>query len=141
MPVYVGDLLKEAMALDHADGYAVMLIRAHIWQNGPIPDDNLQLAKITMMASRRWLRRRHNITPFFAIVDGFWTDHKLMAEREKAQRLRDIAAENGKKGGRKKNNPAGSENKTQRQSSSPSPKDIPLPEGRITRGAVEKIWG
>lgn len=140
MPVYVGDLLKEAMALDHADGYAVMLIRAHIWQNGPIPDDPKQLAKITMMEPRRWLRRYKNIKPLFAIVDGFWTDHDLMSKREKAQQRRDIAVENGKKGGRPKASPVGYENKTQRVSSSASAKHIPLPRvGRSSKGGSE-IW-
>lgn len=140
MPVFVGDLLKEAMALDHADGYAVILIRAHIWQNGPIPDDTRQLAKITMMEPRRWLRRYKNIKPFFAIVDGFWTDHDLMAKREKAQQRRDIAVENGKKGGRPSNNPVGSENKTQRVSSSASAKHIPYQEEGSSTGGSVGIW-
>lgn len=80
---------------------AYMLLIMECWTSGgSVPDDDEDLAAITLMTARDWAKMRPKLERFFAIADGTWTHQRVVEELAYAKALSDINRENGKKGGR-----------------------------------------
>lgn len=100
MPLYVGDWDGDTAHLDcEQDGAYGRLVR-HYWRNGPLPDDDAQLARVVRMNLPRWKKIRGVIQAFFIIVNGRWTHKRVDAElikwAEKRRRFLERASAGGK---------------------------------------------
>lgn len=79
MPLYVGDWDSGTRHLDcEQDGAYGRLVR-HYWRNGPLPDDDLQLARIVGISRNKWQKLRAILAAFFVIEAGRW-NHKRVDE-------------------------------------------------------------
>lgn len=80
MPLYIGDWDSGTRHLDcEQDGAYGRLVR-YYWRNGPLPDDDAQLARIVGMPLARWRKQRPVIAAFFTVSDGRWTQKRIDAE-------------------------------------------------------------
>lgn len=80
MPLYIGDWDSDTRHLDcEQDGAYGRLVR-HYWRNGPLPDDDAQLARIVGMALARWRKVRPTLAAFFTVSDGRWSHKRVDAE-------------------------------------------------------------
>ena len=144
MPFYIANHLQECEGLDHVEAHFLILMRAHIWTHGPIPNKPAVLAKVCKWEAKRVAKRAAKCLTFFELKDGCWTDEAILAERAKAQHRREVARKNGSKGGRPNSNPAGSFQESHGETSIPIPSNYPLPESSVSStevitGGVE-IW-
>lgn len=170
MPLYIGDYQKDTMRLTTQQHGAYLLMLMEYWINGPLPDDNEDLAAITKMSLTEWKKHRKKLQRFFTVEGGSWHNKRADEEKEAATYRREVARKNGRKGGRprKNNNPGktygfsnGGENETQekptgfnpvskngvfqnpKKSSSPSPssKYSPYPEESDTQVSTGCVGG
>lgn len=99
MALYVGDFLKSTLALNTRQVGAYMLLRMEYWQRqGSLPDDDEELAVITRMTLKDWLKDRPKLTRYFEIKNGQWILHDLEFELVRAKKNRDLAVEKGRRG-------------------------------------------
>lgn len=83
MPLYTGDWDSDTRHLDcEQDGAYGRLVR-HYWRNGPLPDDDAQLARIVGMALARWRKVRPVLAAFFTVTEGRWSHKRVDAELER----------------------------------------------------------
>jgi uncharacterized protein YdaU (DUF1376 family) len=103
MPLYIADYLGDTMHLNGAQHGAYLLLLMHHWRNGPLPDDEAQLASIARTDINVW---RKAIAPivmkFFDLGDEGFTQKRLIAERDFASDLTDKRAIAGKAGATKR---------------------------------------
>lgn len=98
MPLYLGDYLADTMHLNGAQHGAYLLLLMHYWRNGPLPDDDAQLANIAKTEPKAWRGMNSVIRAFFT-TDGRRLRQKRMdKERSKADGISDGRSEAGKKG-------------------------------------------
>jgi uncharacterized protein YdaU (DUF1376 family) len=113
MPWYVGDYLRDTAHLTTLEHGAYLLLIAHYWERGPLPDDDNQLATITRMHVEKWRRIRPKLVRFFDVwletqpsseasaeqlVSKCWFHKRIDAELQKAEIIsikRKIAGRNG----------------------------------------------
>jgi uncharacterized protein YdaU (DUF1376 family) len=100
MPLYVADWDADTRHLNcEEDGAYGRLVR-HYWRNGPLPDNDTQLARIVGMDLRRWRKMRPVIAGFFVINEGKWrhkrVDDELVRWAERRQRAIERAAAGGR---------------------------------------------
>ena len=151
MPIYIGDYIADTMRLSTEQHGAYLLMLMEQWMSGPLPDDDDELAAITRMPIDKWLSIREKMARFYVVDGGTWTQLRLESEKMAAEKRRDAASNNGKKGGRPRKSetqkkpigkpvgkpigepagePSSKAKRNPRKSSSPSPsptqpKDIP----------------
>lgn len=102
MPLYIGDWDSGTRHLDcEQDGAYGRLVR-HYWKNGPLADDDAQLARIVGMEARRWKKIRPVIAAFFVIGDGVWRHKRVDEELVRWADKRRKAIERASAGGRAK---------------------------------------
>lgn len=102
MPLYIGDWDSGTRHLDcEQDGAYGRLVR-HYWKNGPLPDDDAQLARIVGMELRRWKKVRSAIQAFFIVADGIWRHKRVDEELVRWAEKRRKAIERASAGGRAK---------------------------------------
>lgn len=102
MPLYIGDWDSGTRHLDcEQDGAYGRLVR-HYWKNGPLPDDDAQLARVVGMPLRRWRQVRLVLSAFFVITDGRWNHNRVDAELVRWGEKRRRAIERASAGGRAK---------------------------------------
>lgn len=102
MPLYIGDWDSGTRHLDcEQDGAYGRLVR-HYWKNGPLPDDDAQLARIVGMVISRWRKVRAVLAPFFTIADGVWRHKRVEEELVRWSEKRARAIEKAAAGGRAK---------------------------------------
>jgi uncharacterized protein YdaU (DUF1376 family) len=88
-PLYIGDYLADTRKLsrDQHGGYLLLLFEHYL--HGPLPDDDEQLARITLSATlSEWEKLRKALAPYFDVHDGFWHHSRVEAELEKMRKLR-----------------------------------------------------
>ncbi len=92
MPLYVGDWLRDTLALDARRRDALLLIKMAYWVNqGPLTDSNDSMANIARVSAEGWMQIRPSLEPFFVVDGGYWRDEHLDAEIIKA--LENFAAQ------------------------------------------------
>ena len=96
MPLYVGDYLGDTGHLTTAQHGAYLLLMMHYWRKGELPDDDVQLSKITKLPLRTWCDYRPVLQNFFH--DG-WKHKRIDMELERMMRVSEKRAIAGKKGG------------------------------------------
>lgn len=95
MPLYVSDYRGDTMHLSAAQHGAYLLLIMHYWQQGGLPDDDEQLARIASMSISEWRRNRPIVRAFFG--EG-WRHHRIdrvMAEAVEAYEKRSAAGKAG----------------------------------------------
>jgi len=124
MPLYVGDYLADTGHLSACEHGAYLLLLMHYWRNGPLPDNDKQLAAIARLDRKTWVSDvGPTIREFFVLEDGRL--HQKRADQERAK-WADISAkrrEAGKAGAQAKHHP--------------KPPDPPLANARQTDGKCQ----
>jgi uncharacterized protein YdaU (DUF1376 family) len=97
MPLHIGDYLKETAHLSAAEHGAYVLLIMHYWAKGSLPDDDVQLARITRMGPAQWRKARPVIQEFF---QGGWKhkriDEEIVAATERYEKFAKAGRESGK---------------------------------------------
>jgi uncharacterized protein YdaU (DUF1376 family) len=97
MPLHIGDYLKETTHFGAAEHGAYLLLIMHYWAKGSLPDDDVQLARITRMSLGQWRKARPTIQSFFH--DG-WKhqriDEEIVAATERYEKFAKAGRESGK---------------------------------------------
>ena len=92
LPLYVADYRADTARLSTEQHGAYLLLLMDQWMNGPIPDDDDVLARITGLMLGAWLKHRPSIEPFFVIGgDGVrtWSSRRLEVERQAVHQRRE----------------------------------------------------
>jgi uncharacterized protein YdaU (DUF1376 family) len=103
MPLYVGDYLRDTSRLTTEQHGAYLLLIFDYWVNGPLPDDDAQLATICRIAKHEeWRLLRPLLSGFFRISRGFWhhkrIDFERRLRRQKTQSIHEARSNAGSKG-------------------------------------------
>lgn len=89
MPMYWGDYLGDTGHLTTAQHGAYLLLIAHHWRTGPLPDDDRQLCKIARADPRTWSATlRPVVAQFFRIEGGRWYQDRVIREADKALEIK-----------------------------------------------------
>ncbi|MFL0356686.1 YdaU family protein [Erythrobacter sp. GH1-10] len=88
MPIYVGDYLASTQRLSTVQHGAYFLLRLDYWKNGPPPDDDDILARITRLSIEDWRQIRPTIERFFEVERGQWLSEQLDKELKEARENR-----------------------------------------------------
>ena len=80
MPLYIADYLADTSRLTTEQHGAYLLLLIDYWRNGPLPDDDAVLAKITRMSPDAWSNARSTLQAFFKHDAGKWTHKRVEAE-------------------------------------------------------------
>ena len=96
MPLYVGDYLGDTGHLTTAQHGAYLLLMMHYWRKGELPDDDVQLSKITKLPLRTWGDYRPVLQQFF---HSGWKHKRIDAELERLVKLSEKRSIAGQKGG------------------------------------------
>jgi uncharacterized protein YdaU (DUF1376 family) len=101
MPMYWGDYLRDTPHLSTTEHGAYLLIIAHYWCTGPIPNETSRLARITRMSYQEWVSLRGGLLPFFTLdLSTNRLHHKRIdAELEKSEKILAKRQLAGAKGG------------------------------------------
>ncbi|HEV7352570.1 MAG TPA: DUF1376 domain-containing protein [Brevundimonas sp.] len=71
MPLYVSDYLRKTMHLSTVEHGAYLLLIMHAWTNdGMIPSDDAQLARITRMPLAQWRKIKAEVLSFWTMPGG-----------------------------------------------------------------------
>jgi uncharacterized protein YdaU (DUF1376 family) len=96
MPMYWGDYFRDTRHLSRGQHGAYCLLIGHYWSTGSLPDDDRQLAQITLSTPEEWQADKPVLQAFFH--DG-WKHKRVDAElRRSADNYARLAAA-GQKGG------------------------------------------
>lgn len=98
MPVFLGDYQKHTKRLTTEQHGCYFLLMQDYWINGPPPDDDGVLARITGCSEHSWSTNRAALEKFFVIENGIWRQKRIDSELDKAATRKDkaIAAANAK---------------------------------------------
>lgn len=77
---------------------ALLLLKAHLWNIGPIPDDDIALARITATSPAEWKKLRKSIEPLFIVKYGEWQREDWNDELEAAFAAVNKARQKSQKG-------------------------------------------
>lgn len=94
MPMYWADYQKKTNHLSTIEHGAYMLLIAHYWVNGALPDDDKKLSRIARLTLDEWMEIRSTISEFF--YDG-WKHHRLEEEFAIADSASEIARDKARK--------------------------------------------
>src|SRR4051812_24233560 len=95
MPLYIGDYRADTTHLNAAQHGAYLMLIMHYWQQGELPDDDEQLARIACMSIGEWRKNRAVIRAFFG--EG-WRHKRIDHEIDRAIEKHQSRAKAGKKG-------------------------------------------
>ena len=84
MPLWIGDYLADTMHLTGPEHGAYLLLLMHSWRNGPLPDDDRQLAAIARTDRAAWKDIGPTIRTFFQATPAGLVQKRLEAERANA---------------------------------------------------------
>jgi uncharacterized protein YdaU (DUF1376 family) len=98
MPIYWGDFLRDTRHLNKLQRDSYMMLIAHYWTVGALPNDDRQLARITDCTLEEWRADRPVLQAFFH--DG-WHHKRVEAELRRATERIAKARLAGKLGGEK----------------------------------------
>ena len=102
MPLFVADYLADTAHLTAVQHGAYLLLIMNYWQRGgPLPNDDVKLARIARMSKRDWARNRDEILEFFSIQENTLhhsrIDDELARVEAKSLKCRDAALANAKR--------------------------------------------
>lgn len=100
MPIYINDYLGDTMELDENGHGIYLLLMFQYWKKGPLTKDTTKLMKIARTNNLELLKEILN--DYFIDYPDCFIHRRVEEEKMKANTRRDIAIENGKKGGRPK---------------------------------------
>lgn len=86
MPLYVADYLADTIRLTTVEHGAYLLLIIQYWNDGSLPSDDDELARIVRMPKRDWMKIRSRIAPFFR--EG-WKHKRIDEELAKASEISD----------------------------------------------------
>ncbi len=136
MPFYVSDYIADTMHLGTLEHGAYVLLIAHYWRHGGLPDDDLKLARIVRATAEQWSEIRPALRPFFG--EG-WTHKRIDSELVQAAEKYARRASAGRSGGlasgsaRRSNAPAMSD---QTESNAEARLNQPQPEKIKEEGVI-----
>ncbi len=90
MPLYIGDYLKDTRRLSTLEHGAYLLLIMEYWQQGGLPDDDAQLARIAGLSLSEWRSVRPTLSSFF--TNG-WNHERIERELAQAKDKQDKARE------------------------------------------------
>jgi uncharacterized protein YdaU (DUF1376 family) len=123
MPLYVADYLADTAHLDATASGAYLHLIMHYWQNGGLPDDDRQLARIAKVSSHNWKKLCPVIRKFFH--DG-WKHKRVEEELLRADEISGKRSEAAKAGHeRRRANVGANAQQKQTQSQSQPQESIP----------------
>lgn len=96
MPFYIGDYIADTGHLSTVQHGAYMLLIMNYWVRGGLPLDDRQLATITKLPMRDWLKHRPVLAMFF---EEGWRHRRLDLELAKAVEKKDKRRVAGSRGG------------------------------------------
>lgn len=99
MPLYIGDYLKHTKRLSTLEHGAYLLLIMDYWVSGHIDNDDEQLARITGLSIKDWVKIKPKITAFFVLVECQWRHARIEEELTIAQDKKFAAHERAIKGG------------------------------------------
>ena len=83
---YLGDAYH--LSTEEHGAYFLLLIAAWRTPECRLPDDDHFLARVTKATIKRWRERlRPAVAPFWDIANGYWTQKRLLREREKTKTI------------------------------------------------------
>lgn len=96
MPLFVADYLADTAHLTPAQHGAYLLLIMNYWQRGgPLPNDDVRLARIVRMSKRDWAHNRNDILEFFHEQDNLLhhvrIDSELSRVEAKSLKCKDAA--------------------------------------------------
>lgn len=77
---------------------SLLLLKMHLWRIGPIPDDDVALARITATSPAEWKKLRKIIEPLFIVKYGEWQREDWSGELEAAYEAVNKARQKSQKG-------------------------------------------
>ena len=96
MPFYWGDYFRDTRHLSKGQHASYLMLIGHYWTHGGLPDDDRQLANITLSTIEEWQADKPILQAFF--YDG-WTHKRIEHEIHRTEDLRAKRATAGQKGG------------------------------------------
>ena len=86
IPWWVDDWTASTAKLTHVEECSYHRILMEMWrQNGHLPNDDAELARIARLRLDRWMQIAHRIRAFLTVDDLGITQKRLLEERQKAQ--------------------------------------------------------
>jgi uncharacterized protein YdaU (DUF1376 family) len=96
MPFYWGDYFSHTRHLTKSQHASYLMLIGHYWTIGSLPDDDQQLAQITLSTPEEWKADKPVLQAFF--YDG-WKHRRIEHEMHRTADLRAKRAAAGQKGG------------------------------------------
>lgn len=100
MPLHIGDYLADTVRLNTEQHGAYLLLLMECWRKGPPPANDMDLAGITRLDLRGWLRNKRTLLRFFSQREGKLFHQRIEEERAEARRQRSALRERAVKGAR-----------------------------------------
>lgn len=95
MPLYISDYLKDTRHLSTLEHGAYLLILMAYWNNqGPLPDDDVRLARYAGLSLKQWKKIRPAIIELFQTGDGRINSRRSQEELDNANRRSQAARAN-----------------------------------------------
>lgn len=102
MPLVIGDYLKDTTRLTTEQHGAYLLLIMSYWVDGPPADDDEDLAAITGLDRKAWMKCRSKMERFFRVEDGRWRHKRVDEELERWTAKKQMYADRAAAGGRAK---------------------------------------
>jgi uncharacterized protein YdaU (DUF1376 family) len=101
MPLYIGDYKRDTAHLTTLEHGAYLLLIMHYWETGPLPNDDVRLARIAGLSLRQWRTVRRVVISFFVEANAkqLLRHNRIDSELIKAENITAKRALAGAKGG------------------------------------------
>ncbi len=99
MPLFCGDYIADTkhLTLEEHGAYLMLLMLSWRSPDGVLDDDDRRLARMLGVTERRWQSQlRPVVETFFTIIDGKWTQKRLIVERKYVEERRLQKSQAGK---------------------------------------------
>jgi uncharacterized protein YdaU (DUF1376 family) len=96
MPFYWGDYFRDTRHLSKLQHASYLMLIGHYWTTGALPDDDQQLANITLSTLEQWRADKPVLQALF--YDG-WKHKRIEAELRRSTDKIAMAKIKGQKGG------------------------------------------
>ena len=109
------------LSTEEHGAYLLLLMAAWRTRTCSLPDDDVRLARMARVGTKKWRRIRPAVLEaFFDLDDGQWTQKRLLVERKRTAMLRHQRSEAGKASALKRQQTRSTSVGTERQPSTPS---------------------